>query len=86
LSASYQFIVENRLEWLLPNLIVGLAGYLLSGWVYQLVAPIPFFLQYFLIDAAFGLFLTFLMIFRGLLFTELSGTTRRSRVYRYKAR
>jgi hypothetical protein len=86
LSASYQFIVENWIEWLLPNLLVGLAGYLLRNLVYQLVAPMPFFLQYFLVEAAFGLFLTFLMIFRGLLFSELNGTTRRSRVYRYKAR
>src|SRR5262245_41812354 len=86
LSASYQFIVENWIEWLLPNLLVGIAGYLLRSLVYQLVAPLPFFLQYFLVEAAFGLFLTFLMIFRGLLFGELNGTTPRSRVYRYKAR
>jgi hypothetical protein len=86
LSASYQFIVENWIEWLLPNLLVGVAGYLLRNLVYQLVTPVPFFLQYFLVETAFGLFLTFLMIFRGLLFAELNGTTRRSRVYRYKAR
>ena len=86
LSASYQFIVENWIEWLLPNLLVGVVGYLLRNLVYELVAPLPFFLQYFLVEAAFGLFLTFLMIFRGLLFSELNGTTRRSRVYRYKAR
>jgi len=86
LSASYQFIVENWIEWLLPNILVGIAGYLLRSLVYQLVTPLPFFLQYFLVEAAFGLFLTFLMIFRGLLFGELNGTTRRSRVYRYKAR
>jgi hypothetical protein len=86
LSASYQFIVENWLEWLFPNLLVGVAGYLLRFWVYRLAAPLPLFLQYFLLEAAFGLFLTFLMIFRGLLFTELNGTTRRSRAYRYKAR
>jgi hypothetical protein len=86
LSASYQFIVENWVEWLFPNLLIGVAGYLLRSFVYQLAAPMPFFLQYFLVEAAFGLFLTFLMIFRGLLFAELHGTTRRSRVYRYKAR
>jgi hypothetical protein len=86
LSASYQFIVENWIEWLLPNLLVGVAGYLLRNVVYQLVSPLPFFLQYFFVEATFGLFLTFLMIFRGLLFSELNGTTRRSRVYRYKAR
>jgi len=86
LSASYQFIVENWIEWLLPNLLVGVAGYLLRNLIYELVAPMPFFLQYFFVEAAFGFFLTCLMIFRGLLFSELNGTTRRSRVYRYKAR
>jgi hypothetical protein len=86
LSASYQFIVENWLEWLFPNLLVAVAGYLLRFWIYGLVVPLPFFLQYFFLEAAFGLFLTFLMIFRGLLFTELNGTTRRSRAYRYRAR
>jgi hypothetical protein len=86
LSASYQFIVENWIEWLLPNLLVGVAGYMLWDLVYQLAAPMPPFFQNFLVRAAFGLFLAFLMIFRGLLFAELNGTTRRSRVYRYKAR
>ena len=65
--ASYQFIVENWIEWLLPNLLVGVAGYLLRDLVYSAVARFPFFLQYFFVEAAFGLFLTFLMIFRGLL-------------------
>jgi len=86
LSAGYQFIVENWLEWLLPNILVAVAGYLLRFWIYGLVFPLPFFLQYFFLEAGFGLFLTFLMIFRGLLFTELNGTTRRSRAYRYRAR
>jgi len=86
LSASYQFIVENWIEWLLPNLLIGILGYMLWDLVYRLATPMPFFLHDFLAKAAFGLFLAFLMIFRGLLFGELNGTTRRSRVYRYKAR
>jgi hypothetical protein len=85
LSASYNFIVENWLEWLVPNLLVAVAGYLLREFVYGLIAFMPFFFQYFLLQTGLGLFLTFLMIFRGLLFGELNGTTRRSRVYRYKA-
>jgi hypothetical protein len=32
-----------------------------------------------------GLGLTYFMTFRGFLFAELYGTTRRSRLYRYKA-
>jgi hypothetical protein len=46
LSASYQFIVENWLEWLLPNLLVGIAGYMLRSLVYQL-ALLPFFFSIF---------------------------------------
>jgi hypothetical protein len=86
LSASYEFIVENWLEWLLPNLLIVAAGYLVKDWLMTLVVYLPFYLWSFLIPFAFGLFLIFLMIFRGFLFSELSGTTRRSRVYRYRAR
>ncbi len=52
IGASYNFIVENWLEWLIPNIIFALGG----------------------------------MTFRGFLFAELNGTTRRSRIYRYRAR
>jgi hypothetical protein len=50
------------------------------------VWPLPFFVQGFVIAFVFGLFLTYFMTFRGFLFAELHGTTRRSRAYRYKAR
>ena len=86
LSASYQFIVDNWIEWFLPNVLIAAAAYLLIGWLNGLAALMPFFLRFFFVASAFGLFLTFLMIFRGLLFSELSGTTRRSRAYRYRAR
>jgi len=86
LSAATNSSWENWIEWLVPNLLVGVAGYLLRDLVYSVVAPLPFFLQYFFVEAAFGLFLTFLMIFASLLLLSSTGTTRRSRVYRYKAR
>jgi hypothetical protein len=86
LSASYNFIVENWLEWLLPNIIITVAGFFLLRVVSALVWPLPFFVQGFVIAFVFGLFLTYFMTFRGFLFTELHGTTRRSRAYRYKAR
>ena len=86
LSASYEFIVENWLEWLLPNLLIVTAAYLVKDSLMGLVVYLPFYLWSFLIPFAFGLFLIFLMIFRGFLFSELSGTTRRSRAYRYRAR
>ena len=46
-----------------------------------LVAP----LNIFIIASLIGFFLTYLMIFRGLLFSELNGSNRRARIYRYKA-
>jgi hypothetical protein len=85
LSGSYQFIVENWVEWLLPNLFIAAAGYLLAGLLSNLTFWMPYFVQFFVLSAAFGLFLTFLMLFRGVLFAELNGTTRRSRLYRYRA-
>lgn len=86
LPASYHFIVENWIEWFLPNVLIALAAYPLKGLLYGLAARMPFFLQLFFVAAVFGLFLTFLMIFRGVLYSELSGTTRRSRLFRYKQR
>jgi hypothetical protein len=86
LSSSYNFIVENWLEWLAPNLVITLAGFFLLRVVSGVVWALPSFIQWFVIAFAFGLFLTYFMTFRGFLFAELHGTTRRSRTYRYKAR
>lgn len=86
LSASYHFIVENWIEWFLPNVLIAVAAYLLMGFLNGLAARMPFFLQVLFVASALGLFLTFLMIFRGVLFAELNSTTRRSRVFRYRAR
>jgi hypothetical protein len=86
LSASYNFIVENWLEWLLPTVIITVIGFFLLRLLEAAVWVLPGFVQWFVIAFAFGLFLTYFMTFRGFLFAELYGTTRRSRVYRYKAR
>jgi hypothetical protein len=86
LSASYEFIVSNWIEWFLPNVVITALGYLLLQWLNQLAAYLPWFLEFFFISSAFGLFLTFLMIYRGMLFSDLNGTTRRSRLFRYRAR
>jgi hypothetical protein len=86
LSASYNFIVENWIEWLIPNLILGIAGYLLLNAFGSFLFGLPGFLQLFLYAFALGICLTYIMTFRGFLFTELHGTTRRSRIYRYNAR
>lgn len=86
LSASYEFIVENWIEWFAPNVTIGVAAYWLMRWLDIPAEYLPPFFRFFFLFSVFGLLLTFLMIFRGLLFAELSGTTRRSRAYRYRAR
>ncbi|MBI4528008.1 MAG: hypothetical protein HY695_29790 [Deltaproteobacteria bacterium] len=85
LSASYEFIVANWIEWFLPNVLIAAAFYLLTVWLNAVAAYMPVFVQSFLIFSAFGLLLAFLMIFRGVLFSDLNGTTRRSRLFRYRA-
>jgi hypothetical protein len=86
IGASYTFIVENWIEWLMPNLILFAAGYLLLEFVGSLFYGLPGFVQLFLYALVLGLCLTYFMTFRGFLFAQLYGTTRRSRIYRYKAR
>jgi hypothetical protein len=86
IGASYNFIVENWIEWLLPNLVLFAAGYFLLDFVGSLFSGLPGFVQLFLYALVLGLCLTYFMTFRGFLFAQLYGTTRRSRIYRYKAR
>lgn len=86
LSASYNFIVENWIEWLIPNIILGIAGYMLLNALESFLFGLPGFLQLFLHAFALGICLTYIMTFRGFLFAELHDTTRRSRIYRYNAR
>jgi hypothetical protein len=86
IGASYNFIVENWIEWLMPNLILFAAGYLLLDFVGSLFYGLPGFVQLFLYALILGLCLTYFMTFRGFLFAQLYGTTRRSRIYRYNAR
>ncbi|MGH7874174.1 MAG: hypothetical protein ACREQO_18385, partial [Candidatus Binatia bacterium] len=85
LSDGYNFIVENWLEWLAPNILMTIAGYVIVNWLALLTAGLPGFLQLFAIPVGFGLCLVYFMVFRGFLFAELHGTSRRSRLYRYKA-
>jgi len=85
ISDSYNFIVENWLEWLLPNIILTIAGYLILKILSAITIGLPNVLQIFIVAVGIGLCLSYFMIFRGFLFAELYGSTRRSRAYRYKA-
>jgi hypothetical protein len=86
IGASYNFIVENWLEWLTPNLLLALVGYLLVKLLESLIYGLPAYVELFILAFFMGLALSYIMTFRGFLFAELHGTTRRSRLYRYKVR
>ena len=86
LGASYNFIVENWIEWFVANIVLtGLAYFLLNG-LTVLAFGLPGFAQFLLVTFGLGLCLTYIMVFRGFLFAELHGSTRRGRAYRYDAR
>jgi hypothetical protein len=84
ISESYNFIVENWLEWLLPNIVLTIAGYLILNILNAITTGLPGVVQVFIITVGMGLCVSYFMIFRGFLFAELYGSTRRSRAYRYK--
>jgi len=77
LVESYRFIGENWIEWFPANLVlIGcvLAVFALPAGPYNLI-----------VNTALGLSLYFAMIARGLLFLELSTTSRRAREFRRRA-
>ncbi len=86
LGASYHFIIENWAEWFAPNIIITFAGWALMQAINPLASVLAAPLNIFVIASLIGFFLAYLMIFRGLLFTELNDSNRRARIYRYKAR
>jgi hypothetical protein len=86
IGASYNFIVENWIEWLVPNLILFAAGYFFLDFFQSLLFGLPAFVQLFASAFMMGLLLAYFMTFRGFLFSQLHGTTRRTRIYRYDAR
>ena len=85
ISASYNFIVENWIEWLIPNILLFAAGYVVLQFVEPIIFALPGFIALFFYALIAGLGLTYFMTFRGFLFAQLHGTTRRSRLYRYRA-
>jgi hypothetical protein len=86
LGASYNFIVENWIEWFVANITLTVSAYFLLNALTVLAIGLPGFVQSFLVTFGLGLCLTYIMVFRGFLFAELHGSTRRSRAYRYEAR
>ena len=78
LARSYQFIANNWIEWFPPNLL--LTALLALLWLRPATSAGESIAQ----SALTALFLYFAMVVRGLLFIELDGSTRRSRIFRHK--
>jgi len=78
LSRSYQFVANNWIEWFPPNVLLLAA--LGALWVVGVDGVAARVAQ----TGATALFLYFAMVVRGLLFIELDGSTRRSRLFRHK--
>lgn len=87
-SFSYcvEFIKENWLDWFVPNILLGILFAALTGSVFTTNLLIGNPLMRLSINGIISyligqLFLSFMMIYRGLLFRALSGSTRRKRMY-----
>ena len=86
LGASYDFIVENWIEWLIPNILLAIGGYALLRLFESLLFGLPAFVQLFLYSFGLGLFLTYMMTFRGFFYLPNSmGPRGAAGIYRYKA-
>ena len=55
ISASYNFIVENWIEWLMPNIILFAAGYFLLDFFESLLFGLPALVQLFVSALVLGL-------------------------------
>jgi hypothetical protein len=77
-SRSYEFIGSNWIEWFPPNVL--LIALLTGLWA----LPAPGAGGRIAQTALAALFLYFAMVVRGLLFIELDGSSRRSRIFRHK--
>jgi len=78
LTESFAFISDNWIEWFPPNLLAGGVLYLVAQWPLDgLLAGLR--------TAAVALFVYGLMVFRGLLFLELDGSSRRGRAFRHRS-
>lgn len=83
---SFEFIKENWIDWYIPNVVLGLLFYIVMG---DIRTPDLLLRNRMFAFASSGilpylvgqLLLAYLMIYRGLLFEILSGTSRRKRMF-----
>ena len=85
-SYCVEFIKENWLDWFIPNILLGGLFAALTGSIltanFLIGSPlVGFSVESIILYLAGQLFLSFIMIYRGLLFQVLSGSTRRKRMY-----
>ena len=79
---SFEFIKENFLEWMIPNVIFGVLLYYLLRINLSFAAGFNVII---ILKFVLGLCLfMFTMIYRGILFRFLNGSTRRSRFFKLK--
>ena len=84
--ASFNFMKENFIEWAVPNLLFNLAIYYLFGGNIGLSFSLSMkFSAVGIIKFLLGLFVVlFMMVYRGILFRFLNGSTRRSRLFKLR--
>lgn len=84
---SFNFLKENWIEWLLPNSILIVVMYIISGKIaFQLfsirfVSNLNISINTIISFIIGQLVFSFIMIYRGVLFESLSTSTRRKRIY-----
>lgn len=85
-SASFNFMKENFIEWMVPNLLFNLALYYLLGGNISLGLSVG--MQFGIVGTikfVLGLFVVlFMMVYRGILFRFLNESTRRSRLFKLR--
>jgi len=84
---AFEFIKENWLEWFMPNVIFMILLYILSGKLLLNLFSINFSLGLNFSTSSIIIYIigqilfSFVMIYRGVLFENLSTSTRRKRIY-----
>ena len=82
LSESYRFVADNWIEWFPPNVLLLLIFWYLWNLPLERSFPVGGIVVAVLHTGLVALFVYFAMVVRGLLFLELSGSTRRGRAFR----
>lgn len=80
-AKAYSFIRDSWIEWFIPNLLVVGALY----WIYQQPWPLPGLTETLAKAVYFAFAVYVMMIFRGFLFQALHRSSRRQRLFQYKA-